>query len=473
MRHARLFRRLPVLLAVAVATAASATAVGVASATTTNDQSNTTTIARPAADNPRLRGATAPVNGVVAGLTGAAAQQAAGAAADNFRQHAEERIARSSQSAGAANTATTAKPAAVAAAATLHEAWGIFFNNNAAQGLQATHSVLGVTTTGGDYLYAPTALPPGNACIELTTAYTPDGPMLWGWDWCGGRDTIGKVVPMDATFLATYTTMVNGRPAYSMDEHKTSTTANTWTVYLYNYKTHAYDTFMTSTGNMDIPGSTWDFFEMYTTVNGSTGAGYYCQNFNGMSIEASGVKVSQNGAWTPANASNSSMSRATPGSAYDCPSLTLTVGHANDNWIAQFGSGGGGGQPPSSTSFEAEASGNTLAGQAAARSSAGASGGALVGYVGNGAANYLQLNNVTSATAGSHKLTIYYAAGESRSATVSVNGGAATSVNTPSTGGWDTIGSVTVTVNLNAGANTIRLANPSGWAPDFDRIVVS
>jgi len=124
-------------------------------------------------------------------------------------------------------------------------------------------------------------------------------------------------------------------------------------------------------------------------------------------------------------------------------------------------------------SYEAEASGNTLAGQAGVRSSTGASGGALVGYVGNGTANYLQFNNVNLATAGPRQITIFYASGENRSATVSVNGGAAVMVNTPSTGGWDTVGSVTVSLQVSAGANTIRLANPTGWAPDFDRIVVS
>lgn len=73
------------------------------------------------------------------------------------------------------------------------------------QGLQATHAVLNVTTTGGDFVYAPTALPPGGACTEMTTAYTPSGPKLWAWDWCGGRDTIGKIVNMDAAFQSTYT----------------------------------------------------------------------------------------------------------------------------------------------------------------------------------------------------------------------------------------------------------------------------
>jgi hypothetical protein len=127
------------------------------------------------------------------------------------------------------------------------------------------------------------------------------------------------------------------------------------------------------------------------------------------------------------------------------------------------------GTPPAGTSYEAEA--GTLAGQAAVRSSPGASGGALVGYVGGGSANYLQFSGV-NATAGAHPVTIFYAAGEARSLTVSVNGGAAVSVGTPATGGWDTVGSVQVTLTLAAGANTIRLGNPSGWAPDIDRIVV-
>jgi hypothetical protein len=32
---------------------------------------------------------------------------------------------------------------------------------------------------------------------------------------------------------------------------------------------------------------------------------------------------------------------------------------------------------------------------------------------------------------------------------------------------------VTVSLNLDAGNNTIRLGNPTGWAPDLDRLVVS
>jgi hypothetical protein len=138
-----------------------------------------------------------------------------------------------------------------------------------------------------------------------------------------------------------------------------------------------------------------------------------------------------------------------------------------------FNRGGGGPQPEPGASYEAEATANTFAGQAATRSSAGASGGALVGYVGNGAANYLQINNVTSTAVGNRTLTLHYASGDARSVQISVNGGAAITVSTPSTGGFDTIGAVAVTVALTSGTNTIRLGNTAGWAPDLDRVVVS
>jgi hypothetical protein len=300
----------------------------------------------------------------------------------------------------------------------------------------------------------------------MTTAYTPTGPKLWAWDWCGGRDTVGKLVNMDATFQASYTTVVNGRRVYTMDEHRTDAGSNTWTAYLMNYRTGAWDVFYTSGGTKDIPGSSWDFFEIYTTVNPSTGAGYYCRDLLGMTIDAYDIKVQQNGAWVPAGPANSSLASPPAGSRFDCPSMIFSIVHANDAWRAQDGSS----QPQPGTSYEAES--GTRGGQAAIRNSSGASGGALVGYVGNGTANYLQLNNISS-TAGTHQVTVFYASGEARSLTLSVNGGAATSVSTPSTGGWDTVGSVTTTLTLAAGTNTIRIGNPTGWAPDLDRILVT
>jgi hypothetical protein len=138
-----------------------------------------------------------------------------------------------------------------------------------------------------------------------------------------------------------------------------------------------------------------------------------------------------------------------------------------DGWLGlgamTVGTGG-----TTSGSYEAEAAGNTLTGTAAVATCATCSGGAKVGYVGNGAT--LRFNGVTG---GSSTLRVYYASAVSRTATVQVNGGAATTVTFPATADWNTVGSVPITVTVPAGsANTVTVANSSDWAPDIDRITV-
>ena len=122
--------------------------------------------------------------------------------------------------------------------------------------------------------------------------------------------------------------------------------------------------------------------------------------------------------------------------------------------------------------IEAEAAGNTLSGAAAVATCSTCSGGAKVRFIGNNAANYETVNNVTAATAGNHQLTITYELDGTRTFAVSVNGGAPIQV--PVTGtSWSTPASTTVTVSLAAGANTVTFANPSAYAPDLDKISIS
>lgn len=130
---------------------------------------------------------------------------------------------------------------------------------------------------------------------------------------------------------------------------------------------------------------------------------------------------------------------------------------------------------PGANSYEAESSANTLGGGARVAASSGCSGGYKVGFVGNGDGTNngtLQFNNVYAASAGSKTLTVYYCSGEVRTAYMSVNGGTGTSASYASTGGYDTVGTKTFTVTLNAGNNTIKFYNNSGWAPDYDRITI-
>lgn len=126
-----------------------------------------------------------------------------------------------------------------------------------------------------------------------------------------------------------------------------------------------------------------------------------------------------------------------------------------------------------SASYEAEASGNTLAGGAAAGSCSGCSAGRKVRFVGNGGT--LQFNGVAASAAGSATVAIGFVNGgtTSRSAQLSVNGGTATTISFGTTPDWSTPGGTTVTVTLRAGSNTLKFGNPSGNGPDFDKVTVT
>jgi hypothetical protein len=129
-------------------------------------------------------------------------------------------------------------------------------------------------------------------------------------------------------------------------------------------------------------------------------------------------------------------------------------------------------------SYEAESvPPNIITGGAGIQSCPTCSGGADVGYVGNNSGT-LQFNGVTANTTHSYVVTIWYTNGDAtaRYALLSVNGGPGIPVTFPSTGSFQTLGSVQRTVTLNAGSdNTLMFSNPivGNWAPDFDRIVVN
>jgi alpha-galactosidase len=145
----------------------------------------------------------------------------------------------------------------------------------------------------------------------------------------------------------------------------------------------------------------------------------------------------------------------------------ITSDHAD--WVnPQITCGGGG----TTTSVEAEAAGNTFAGQAATTACAGCSGGAKVRFIGNGTANTLTLNNITAASAGTRQLTVQYTVDGTRSFFVSVNGGAAVQVSCTGTS-WATPVTTTISVTLAAGTNTLRFFNDTAWAPDLDVIAIS
>jgi alpha-galactosidase len=153
--------------------------------------------------------------------------------------------------------------------------------------------------------------------------------------------------------------------------------------------------------------------------------------------------------------------------------LRLTVGGGTDtmnsdhaDWASARVTCAGSG------TVEAEAPGNTLGGAAAVAACPGCSGGQKIRFLGNGAANFVTVNNVNVATAGRYQLQIDYELDGSRSFFVSVNGG--TAVEVPVTGtSWAAPASTSITVTLNAGDNAIKVFNNTAFAPDLDRISVT
>lgn len=274
------------------------------SLTITNAAAASTTPAGPAAvagpaslPKPAVAGpGNAPVGGVVPGRTGSAITTS-------------EQI----QAVHRARTLAWVKSAAAEkstnVAAVEHPAAGVYFSGlTNSTGIRATHSVFygtGDHTIATDVLYAPTLMPPSNACMEITTAYVPADPIVWAWDWCAtGNSGVAKEVRIDAGFVATYTTPVNGLPAYSVEISKTNASNNTWTAYLYNFAKGTWDTFWTRSGTSQIGSDGWDVFEPYVTRNPSTGVGYYCTSMAGRKFEANTIQVKVNDVWANASSAN-------------------------------------------------------------------------------------------------------------------------------------------------------------------------
>ena len=133
-------------------------------------------------------------------------------------------------------------------------------------------------------------------------------------------------------------------------------------------------------------------------------------------------------------------------------------------------SGNGDFPAPTTTSYEAEVA--TLNGSAAGMFSNYSSGLAKAGNVGGGASNTVTFSNITVPADGAYQLEIDYQTSGLRSFFMSVNGAAPTELDLNGDTFYDPT-PVVIQVNLHAGSNTIEFGNPTGYAPDLDRIVVA
>lgn len=106
-------------------------------------------------------------------------------------------------------------------------------------------------------------------------------------------------------------------------------------------------------------------------------------------------------------------------------------------------------------------------------SNAAASGGMVAGWLGKKASNDIQWKHVYSDEGGEYKLTIKFVSGENRNMTVNLNGQDVKTFTGCNSGSWGSIGTKTLTVNLEPGDNVIRIYNKSAWMPSIDCMTVS
>ncbi|HEU5354522.1 MAG TPA: hypothetical protein VFU65_08665 [Actinocrinis sp.] len=124
------------------------------------------------------------------------------------------------------------------------------------------------------------------------------------------------------------------------------------------------------------------------------------------------------------------------------------------------------------TGYEGDSSANILADGTYIGSCSGCPDGTKVRHVGGGST--LTFPDVKASVAGSYMLTIAYADGDAtggRDAIVTVDG-AAVDVFFTSNGDWNSAQTLTLTVHLNRGLNSIEFGNPKAMGPDIAEIVI-
>jgi hypothetical protein len=298
-------------------------------------------VVTPPAAEAAIPSPSAPYSGrVVPGLTGPAARQ------NDPPESASQRLAQiNAVEQGAAEGSATAAPSQSAGTATpditrwsglFHGLWGTD-PQKTIYGAEATQSLnpsLAAPKTGAVFIYAPTLDPSSIDTIEMTTIYDAGGNYVGAWDWGAANPGFAKVATINSSFLASYATEVSGRYFYSVQDVQTSASSNTWTAYLYNYKTKAWDTFFTSsdTGKLSGSGGGWDMDEVYTDYDSSTAEGYYCTTAYGGLFESTGLayRLTSGSKWTAATPSDSTNTPAYPnGSDLGCGAVGFALPAAN------------------------------------------------------------------------------------------------------------------------------------------------
>lgn len=121
-------------------------------------------------------------------------------------------------------------------------------------------------------------------------------------------------------------------------------------------------------------------------------------------------------------------------------------------------------------SFEAELA--SLYNGAAIQNCGSCSGGSQVGNLG-GNQNGHFISDVTAPEAGFYDLVLHYSSGDPRTIYLSINDGAGIEIPCTASGGWTTVATTAIQVEMNEGTNSLKFYNNGGWAPNIDKFTLT
>jgi hypothetical protein len=196
---------------------------------------------------------------------------------------------------------------------------------------------------------------------------------------------------------------------------------------------------------------------------------------DGVALSVSGIPPSATASFSPSSLASGSASMSVATSAATPPgTYVLIISGASGNLIHKNSVTLTVNTALVSIPFEAEATGNTLSGASKVASCSACSGGKKVGFIGNGTNNFVTINNINVTKSGSYKVALFYLVNGTRSFSINVNGGPATTLSlSGSSFSVPAAAPATITVQLNAGSNNIQFGNATAFAPDLDRITVT
>lgn len=119
--------------------------------------------------------------------------------------------------------------------------------------------------------------------------------------------------------------------------------------------------------------------------------------------------------------------------------------------------------------YEAESRDNIFSGSLSVINSVQCSGRKYISQIGK--TNFLRFQKVEATKTGTYAMTVFYVASEARSSYIKINGGDALMYQFNSTGG-NSMGFVTVLIELEKGMNTIEFGNELEYCPNIDRITI-